>query len=178
MRKGLGVISIAIAGLLAATTASATLYNITAPLGINGAQETPPVVTAGTATISGTYDDVTNILIWSGSFSGLTGTTTDAHFHGPAAVGAGPAGILVATNAGSGDILPTGVTSGLFSGSATVSATVESHLLNGLVYWNLHSTFKTGGEIRGQIALVPEPATLGLLGLGLVGLASVGRRRS
>ena len=71
-----------------------------------------------------------------------------------------------------------GVTFGSFSGTATVSATVETHLLAGLVYWNLHTSFRPGGEIRGQIVLVPAPATLGMLAIGLVGLAGVVRRRA
>ena len=160
---------------LAASPAAATSFNLAASH--DGAQETPPVVTAGTGSMSITYDDVTNLLTWTGSFSGLTGTTTDAHFHGPAAPGAGPAGVQVATNAGSGDIFPLGVTSGAFSGSASITATQGADLLAGLWYHNIHSTFKTGGEIRGQVLLVPEATTFGLLVLGLAGLGWTGRRK-
>jgi hypothetical protein len=49
-------------------------------------------------------------------------------------------------------------------------------LIDGLYYVNIHSTFRPGGEIRGQILLVPEPGTAVLLALGIIGLAA--RRRS
>jgi hypothetical protein len=47
-------------------------------------------------------------------------------------------------------------------------------LLSGLWYYNIHTTFDTGGEIRGQV--VPEPATMGLLACGAIGLL-IRRRR-
>lgn len=165
-----------IAALLLASSAGATSFTIVAS--IDGTQETPPVVTPGTGSMTGTYDDVSNLLTWSGSFSSLTGTTTDAHFHGPAAVGS-PAGIAIHITAlGGGDIFPLGVTSGAFSGTATITDLQESQLISGLWYVNIHTSFRSGGEIRGQIyaTVVPEPSTVALLGLGLIALARIHRR--
>ena len=164
-----------LATLLLATSAGATSFTISASA--DGAQETPPNASPGTSILTGTYDDATNLLTWSGSFSGLIGTTTDAHFHGPAAVGV-PAGVAIhITAAGGGDIFPLGVTAGAYSGSATITETHESQLLSGLWYLNIHTTFLLGGEIRGQVSavVVPEPSTAALLGLGLIALARTRR---
>jgi hypothetical protein len=164
---------------LAATSANATTFTLSAIL--NGAQETPPVATPGTGTLTGSYDDVTNALSWSGTFTGLVAGTTDAHFHGPAGVGAGPAAVREPMTAGSGDVFPIGVTSGSFSGSATsvtISASDEAELLAGLWYVNIHTSAFPGGEIRGQVyATAPEPPALMMLVLGLAGLGVAGRRR-
>jgi hypothetical protein len=168
------VISLAV--WLGATSASATSYTLSAIL--DGAQETPSVITLGTGTLTGTYDDVTNALTWSGSFSNLNSNTTNAHFHGPAAVGVGPAGVQVGMTAATGDVFPLGVTSGLFSGTATITDLQEADLLAGLWYVNIHSVTSGGGEIRGQVyAAVPEPPTLLMLGVGFLGLVLMGRRR-
>jgi hypothetical protein len=44
-------------------------------------------------------------------------------------------------------------------------------------YFNIHSSTFGGGEIRGFLVLVPEPATVGMAGTMLMGLAALTRRR-
>lgn len=55
-------------------------------------------------------------------------------------------------------------------GQATTLAAQLPGILAGLSYINFHTTQFTGGEIRGQILLVPEPSTLIMMGLGFLGL--------
>jgi len=106
-----------------------------------------------------TLDDSSNLLNWDVSWSGLTGSPTLQHFHGPAAPGAN-AGVEVGI----------GVASNPAIGSATISATQATDLLNELWYAHLHTSTSSGGEIRGQVRLVPEPATIGLFGMAAMGL--------
>jgi hypothetical protein len=50
-------------------------------------------------------------------------------------------------------------------------------ILAGQSYINFHTVQFTGGEIRGQIEVVPEPSTMLLIGSGLAGAIARRRRR-
>lgn len=129
---------------------------------LNSLQEVP--TNASFATGFGTVllsDDQTNITV-SLFFSGLSGTQTAAHIHGPAIPGVN-APVLFP--------LPVGqVTNANF----TLTPAQVSTLTNELFYFNVHSTVFPGGEIRGQIRAVPVPSTILLT---LWGVAAVVARQ-
>ena len=160
---------VAAAGLLVPGTASSIIIPLSASMDCaqaNAGAGTCGAGGSGTGSATITFDTDTNLLSWNISWSGLSGTLTVAHFHGPA---------LPNQNAG--------VTVNFLSiapgnpsiGSTTISASQATDLLNDLWYINIHSTAFPGGEIRGQV-LVPEPATSLLLGAAVVATALAVRR--
>jgi hypothetical protein len=114
-----------------------------------GAQEVPAVTTTATASITGTYSATTNLFTYSISWMNLSGNVINAHIHGPAAVGVS-AGVLQPLT------VTTNGTTGVSSGTLVLSDAEETALLAGNVYYNLHTTANTNGEIRGQIITTPN----------------------
>lgn len=153
--------AVAIVALAVATPASATIIAMTASLDCSqanaGAGTCGPGSGTGGATI--TFDDSTNTLSWVVNWSGLSGPATLAHFHGPAFPHQN-AGVQVSI----GTTLPA-------VGAAVLSASQASDLLNELWYINVHTASFPGGEIRGQVLLVPEPTSLILAGAAVALLA-------
>lgn len=138
----------------------------------------------GTGTVSMTLTG--NTLSFSGAYGGLSTNVTLAHIHGPAPVGS-PAGVVYNLIT-LGILTGQGTTSGTLSGSFNMVAapagtsytTIQQQIndLNaGLWYINIHSVTFGGGEIRGQINLIPEPSSFALLGLGAGTLLYRLRRR-
>ena len=189
MHKWLLSLSIALAGVLAVPTHAATLFTAS----LDGAQ-------AGIATPGFGLADVTlstdmSTLTVDVAFQDLIGHTTVAHIHccSPSGASSGvalpftnfPAGIQTGTYMQSFDLTLDATYSAGFLGAnggtaAGAQSAFISNMLSGLTYVNIHSDFAPGGEIRGQLASVPDPASLGLIGLGLIGLAvlrRVGRHR-
>ena len=127
------------AGLLAAGPVLAETVNYTATL--KGASETPPNTSQGTGTLKATYDTATKMLDWTADYSGLTGEATMAHFHGPAPAGKS-AGVMVPIK---------GSVASPIKGSAPLTAAQAKALMDGDMYFNVHTKANPGGEIRGQL---------------------------
>ena len=157
--------------LLLPTGSQAATYSLFATL--DGSHQVPANTSLGTGTGNMTYNDLTKLLSWDISFSGLSSGATLAHFHGPALPGAnaGPQ-VTIALGASSG------MTSGNLIGTTTLSTLQQGQLLSNLWYVNIHSDLYAGGEIRGQVQAVPLPAAIWLLGSGILGLATWLRRRT
>ena len=133
------VAALAVTGAVAlATPSMAAMMNFKASL--SGKSEVPPNTVAATGSVTATYDTDSKKLTWKGSYSGLTGPATAAHFHGPAPEGKN-AGVMVPIN-------PHGPT---FEGSATLTDAQAKALVDGDMYVNVHTAANKGGEIRGQL---------------------------
>ncbi|HAY32839.1 MAG TPA: CHRD domain-containing protein [Ignavibacteria bacterium] len=113
---------------------------------LNGSKVVPPVTTNGLGTVAGTYNDVTNELYFTITFSGLTGITLGGHFHGPASVTENAGTIINWTG------FPLGVSSGSYSNTFILDEVFETVLLQGRMYADIHTSFAFNGEIRSQVS--------------------------
>jgi hypothetical protein len=110
---------------------------------MTGMNEVPPVNTPATGRVAALLDKNTRLFRWKVNFSGLSGSATAAHFHGPAAIGANSGVALPFKNP---------VQSPL-EGQATLTPAQMADLLAGKWYANIHTAAHPAGEIRGQLIL-------------------------
>jgi hypothetical protein len=111
---------------------------------LKGSSEVPSNTTAGSGTVTMTFDPATKKLDWTGSYSGMTGPVTAAHIHGPAEAGKNATVVLWLSTKGEPFPSP-------FAGSATLTDPQAADLMAGLYYVNVHTKANPAGEIRGQL---------------------------
>ncbi len=192
MRRTLSLLALGLTFWVLSGVATAAPITFTTTL--RGTNEVPPNASAGIGVAVVTIDPVSHMLTVNVSFSGLTGLTTASHIHCCSAVGVNAS---VATTTPTFPNFPLNVTAGTYfnifdmtqastfnpafvtaqGGLAAAEAAFIAGMQAGQTYFNIHTTIFPGGEIRGQLQAVPEPATLILLGIGLAGGAGKALRR-
>jgi CHRD domain len=137
-----------VAALLIAFTASVPAHaeQVRLSANLDGVSEIPSVESPGTATATVLFDKDTGMVSWDVYWTGISGSPTAAHFHGPASKH-NKAGVQVDLG-GNGFVSP-------FRGSAHLSAEQADQLLAGQWYINIHTAAHPDGEIRGQVLRQP-----------------------
>lgn len=182
-------------GLTAMMAGAASAHIVVYTASLDGPSEAPPNTSPGIGFSTLTLDlDLATMRI-EADFSGLIGTVSASHIHGPTSVPfEGTAGVMTPVPSFPG--FPHGGTSGTYdmtfdltsatsynpafvtASGGTVGGALSvllSSLEEGRAYLNIHSSAFPGGEIRGFYTLVPAPGAVAILGMG--GLLATRRRR-
>ena len=176
MKKVLRISAVHVAsillGIAISLPAAAVVINLEASLDGGQAMAGAGSGSPGTGVAWMEFDDATNLFSWLIVWENLIAPAALAHFHG-AALPNQNAGVQVVINTFENPTM----------GAEVLTNTQIADLLAGLWYINIHTPFNLGGEIRGQVSVggegipVPEPGTLALFGIGLVGMALSRRRK-
>jgi hypothetical protein len=168
MKKKFAAIAVAVAFSAGIASAQITLQAF-----LYGSNEVPANASTatgfGTVILNAAQTQITVDESWTGL---VGGNATVSHIH------TGPAGVIgPVTFPFSG--VPSATSGSIPEQTFSITAAQVATLLSGGMYMNVHDGTFGGGEIRGQLTVVPEPSTLALLGLsGIGGLLFWMRRRT
>ena len=116
--------------------------------------------------LTGTYGNVHNGVLFTGTFSGpVTWSLTNPGTCGPGAQ-------CIYTLSG-----PLSGTWNVYGHTATTGATVQIYFMSMGQYTGGNALTDEGGQSYVNIATVPEPGTLALMGTGFVGIGLIARRK-
>ncbi|HJW29890.1 MAG TPA: CHRD domain-containing protein, partial [Saprospiraceae bacterium] len=118
------------------------MQGLTFDLSLNGAQESPSVVTPGTGLGIVTVDPQLDQLSYFVVFDSLSGPATGAHFHFAEAGVSGPVVVDLTTTLNGNYLAGT---------AAPLNVAFVNALLSSGLYINIHTANHPAGEIRGQI---------------------------
>ena len=158
MRLRHSILTAALALAIAAPLLAQTTYTTV----MTGGEEVPPVITTGTGTATVVLNAAQTEVSITCSFQNLIGVYTLSHIHGPAAPGVN-AGVRFGFVGPPNGAAPWVYANGMHDGTITnfvvagVNAADVTNLNNGLMYVNIHSDFRPGGEIRGQLRIAQVP---------------------
>jgi len=172
-------IAVALSVLPLAAGAATTSYTFN----LNAAQQVPQNPSPAAGSFQMMLDDVADTITFSSASFGFLGTVTASHIHmAPAGVN-GAVVYNLLTNADSMGPLMIGAFAlpgsyGFTGAGKAIAASLISDINAAPwnFYVNIHTSAYGGGEIRGQLAPVPEPSTYALMAIGL-GLLTVAKRR-
>ena len=177
--------------LALASSAEAAVLKWSAVLG--GGNEIPPNATTGDGSGTVIYDDVLNMLALDLEWQGLTGDGVQAHIHCCVPTPPGNVGIALDLWLVGNPRPASGTYSAVYdldtvnpfraafvaaNGGTTLlamQALIAAMNAGDRAYFNIHTVAFPGGEIRGNLVPVPEPAGVLLLAGGLL---AVLRRRT
>jgi len=176
-KRSLTVFALALAALPMAASATIKVYSFN----LDAMQEVPTNSSTAAGSFQLTVDDVADTISFGMAAFNFMGMVTAAHIHIGLAGSNGSVVYNLLTNADSSGLvfsLPNSF--GFASAAKSVGLTLADNI-NAMpwnYYVNVHTTFKPTGEIRGQLAPIPEPGTYALLaiGLGVIGVAARRRR--
>ena len=162
------IVSLVLASALSAGVASA---QSTYEAFLTGLGENPPNASPATGIGTVVLNAAQNQITVDENWSGLLAPATASHIHGPGGAGTNAAVVFPFTG------VPAATSGAIPEQTFAITPTQVAWLQSGYLYMNVHTSVFPGGEIRGQLLLIPEPSTVALLGLGTGATALALRRR-